>query len=157
MKKALIILTLALTGCATTPPKPAVLMSDAEMCTEAGHALAVGNAARYDEMVKEGDKRLAAKTLHIDEAHCRSYATLGQNRAQQERAEAAASEARWQNFSAGMQAAAAQQQQQQAEWNAQAQAANAQAMQQMQQQQQNMQMQRQTQALESINRQLGGW
>lgn len=153
----------ALSGCATppAPPKPAVLLTDIELCVAGGRAHESGDSARFTETVNEVQQRIDSHRFGLTFETCQDYAQQGINAVDQERverqAEAAQSAANWRNFSAGLTAAANQMQAQQAQQQAQQQAAMQQAIQQNNQMQQQMEMQRQTQALQSINRQLGGW
>lgn len=116
MKKLLITTLIAavLTGCAApkAPPTPAVLLSDVELCTQGGAAHQSGNVARFDELVNETQHRLDTGRFHVPVDTCTDYAQMGANQVEQARAQAraetAADNARWSQFNAGLQAAAAQ-------------------------------------------------
>lgn len=139
-----------LAGCATTPPTPAFQLTDTALCTELGHAQAVGDSARVAEVIDEGKSREARNALTIDQGTCTTLAQTGANAAQQESIQAQQQRQAWASASAQLQQYAAQQQQQEYQ---QQQLAN----QQMQQAQQNMNAWQQTQALNRIANGLNGY
>lgn len=153
MKAKILALALAvsissLAGCTTTPPKPAMQMTDAELCTTYGYSMAMGDSNRMLEVGNEAQKRMDAHggVLSVPKETCQALSQAGVNQLAQEQAETARSQAAWAAIGQMGQQMQAQQAQQDAYNN-----------QQMQQQQQMMLMQQQTQALQGINRSLGGW
>lgn len=145
MKRFLLAVVIgsALSGCAVTPPTPAFQLTDAQLCAESGHAMAQGNTTRLSELMAEGDSRVKAGRMTLDQGTCQTLAQTGANAAQNEAVEAQRQQAAW--------AAVGQMGQQM-----QAQAA---ADQQYQQQQMNQQMQsmQQTQALNNIANSIRGY
>ncbi|WP_370606880.1 hypothetical protein [Citrobacter werkmanii] len=144
-----------LAGCSTTPLKPAMQMTDAELCTTYGYSMAAGDSNRMLEVGNEAQKRMDAHggVLSVPKETCQALSQAGVNQLSQEQAETARSQAAWAAIGQMGQQMQAQQAQQDAYNNQQMQQAN----QQIQQQQQMMLMQQQTQALQGINRSLGGW
>ncbi|WP_423061024.1 hypothetical protein [Citrobacter portucalensis] len=153
MKAKILALALAvsissLAGCTATPPKPAMQMTDAELCTTYGYSMAMGDSNRMLEVGNEAQKRMDAHggVLSVPKETCQALSQAGVNQLAQEQAETARSQAAWAAIGQMGQQMQAQQAQQNAYNN-----------QQMQQQQQMMLLQQQTQALQGINRSLGGW
>lgn len=152
MKKLIlaVVCSAILSGCAVTPPTPAFQLTDAQLCTELGHASASGNANRVAEVIAEGKSREDGKRFTLDEGTCKVLAQTGGNAAANE-----AVEAQRQQQAANALMAYGQQMQAQAaqESYQQQQIAN----QQMQQAQQNWQMQQQQQSLNNIANAIRGY
>lgn len=123
-------------------------MTDAELCTTYGYSMAAGDSNRMLEVGNEAQKRMDAHggVLSVPKETCQALSQAGVNQLSQEQAETARSQAAWAAIGQMGQQMQAQQAQQDAYNN-----------QQIQQQQQMMLMQQQTQALQGINRSLGGW
>lgn len=148
----------ALAGCTATPLKPAMQMTDAELCTAYGYSMAVGDSNRILEVGNEAQSRMNAHggVLTVPKETCQALSQAGVNQLAREQVEAARSQAAWAAIGQMGQQMQAQQAQQDA-YNNQLAQQQMQQMQQQQQQQMLMQQQQQTQALQGINRSLGGW
>ncbi|BCU50981.1 hypothetical protein CIAM_45020 (plasmid) [Citrobacter amalonaticus] len=111
---------------------PAYQLTDAQLCTESGYAIATGNSERLAEVAQEGQSRVNAGRMTISQDMCAILAQTGNNRVQKEMIEDA--------------------QRQQA-----SQAMMQQGLAIMQQDQQNMQSMQQTQALNNIANSISGY